>query len=453
MAAGNQPATAGMPPRVSMDLGGLEADCLRATAIWRMVRRADAVVAAASAAGATPVGGSSELAGALARGAPVLDEVREQVRHMVSDVVPALGPAGWTATSRAGALPQPVGNASPGQVLGDPSAGYHGLRPGHVIAPGHVIGALDGGRPVRAQSALARPGARLDALQQCDSLTQLVRCVVGHISGRVVGQLLRGIAVEKLAASAADVNELVHAFEDVPALVGLLPRRDQAAPGRLLMAQQRLLLVQLGEHGYLDYETVLATREYFEHHASLPRNWRRGWLDVRRLASVPKLAPTTTPVASGVSRAAAAPSDVEPEPETEGPSDEPLEDVRVVPAPEAKELHVHKRAAQAKLQLESVGDETPLRDQIVGVLGQVHPTLGISSASCTVMEDLLFGHVESQLIGSAWQRVRERLVEERLSQEAEVAHVAGASAPRGLGHMEMEVSEASLSCRCLIANS
>ena len=431
-----------------MDLGGLEADCLRATAIWRMVRRADAVVAAASA---TPVGGSSELAGAhLAR--PVLDEVREQVRHMVSAVAPALGPAGWTATSRAGALPQPVGNASPGQAL-DPHAGYHGLRrPGHVIAPGHVIGALDGGRPVRAQSALARPGARLDALQQCDSLTQLVRCVVGHTSGRVVGQLLRGIAVENLAAGAADVNELVHAFEDVPALVGLLPRRDQAAPGRLLMAQQRLLLVQLGEHGYLDYETVLATRDYFEHHASLPRNWRRGWLDVR-LVSVPKLAPTTTRGASAVSRAVAAPSDVEPEPETEGPTDEPREDVCVVPAPEAKELRAHKRHAQAKLQLGSVADETPLRDQIVGVLGQVHPTLGISSASCTVMEDLLFGHVESQLIGSAWQRVRERLVEERLSQEAEVAHAAGASAPRGLGRMEMEVSEASLSCRCLIANS
>ena len=120
--------------------------------------------------------------------------------------------------------------------------GRNALVPGHVISStGVMAAALDGPRCIRTQAALARSGAQVTALQQCDSLTQLVRGVLGQPSG-VVAQLGRGIAVEQLAAPPADVLELSRAFERVPELVRLLPRRAQSAVGRLLMAQQRLLL-------------------------------------------------------------------------------------------------------------------------------------------------------------------------------------------------------------------
>lgn len=435
-----------MPPRGDEEP---QANCLSTTALYRMVRRADLVV---PSDGAATVLGCRDLA---------LDELRTSVhgelKRTVLDLAPACWPFPAPVASRVGEQPaSAVPDILPGPVLASGSDGVCELVPGHVIGPKHVMGALDSVRCLRAQSTLARPGARVDALHQCNSLTQLVRCVLGQTGG-VVDQLVRGIAVEHLTVAAANAVELVRAFDDVPVLIGLLPRRDQAAPGRLLMAQQRLLLAHLGEHEHLaehidglDFEMMLKTLEFFEDQTTLPRNWRQGWLDAPAcLASlaVPSLGtekprdPLAASIAQGIQ------SDAEPEPEPEEATDATREHVNACVAPtpecEGQEMSGDENHAHEKQKLDHMADEKPLRTQIIGVLAQVHPDLDISVAGCALAEDLLFDHVEPQLISSAWQRVRERLVEESLAKEAAVAHAACASAPRQLDMNEMEVSAAS----------
>ncbi len=265
-------------------------------ALRRMAQRADA------AAGVAVTGTPSYAAG---KGSELLwEEMRDVLRTELDCMVRALAPATFV--------------------------------PVHVLAAADVLAMVDCPECIRAQSALARPGgAQTVALQQCNSLTQLLRCVLGQAGG-VVGQLGRGIAVEDLAMTPASVAELCRAFEDVPALVRLLPRRVQAAPGRLLMAQQRLLLARLGVQeslaGRLDclcHDTVLQTLRHLEKHAVFP-------VDAEQVTAAPNMGEAKVSAASitedippstgsKIEAGAAVPEsesvpdpDPEPEPEPEG---------------------------------------------------------------------------------------------------------------------------------------
>ena len=203
----------------------------------------------------------------------VFEEVRGVLRVVIEEVLCALAPSCWPAKFSSMWLTQGVG----------PELSV-GFRPkGHTLTAEGVLTALCYAGCISAQSPDARPtaaaGARRAALQQCSSLAQLVRCIL--VQPQVVGQLVRGIAVEQLAATPADVAELCRAFEDEPALVRLLPRRAQAAPGRLLQAQQRLRLAQLGVQECLDSldslgtDTVEETLGWLHARADLPRNQLR----------------------------------------------------------------------------------------------------------------------------------------------------------------------------------
>ena len=75
---------------------------------------------------------------------------------------------------------------------------------------------------------------------------------------------------------------------------------------------------------------------------------------------------------------------------------------------------------------DQIADVTP-RTQIVGVLKQVHPGMGITSAGRLILEELLFGHMEPQLVSSAWQRVRQRLADSRQVPHVSLAEAAAIS--------------------------
>jgi histone H2A len=417
--------------------------CATRKALRRMAQRADAAAAAATTcAGATETSPSYAAGGCTAL---AWEEMRGLLRAELELIVRALAPACWKPSCLLEAqLPA-------GSPLSSWKPSF--LTPGHVLTAADVLAALDGPKCIRAQSALARPGSRAQraALRQCKSLTQLVRCVFGQAGG-IVGQLGRGIAVEELAAAPASVAELCRAFEDVPALARLLPRRVQAAPGRLLMAQQRLLLAHLGVQGSLmtarmdclDHDTVLKTLGCFEEQGDMPLNWRL-WDAPPSLGAgsavhaavhaaglaIPaeQQATTVAPEAGDVGALAAAEGtlpdarpgpDLEPKPKPE-PEPEPELEPELEPEPDPEEPE-HDELAPAAPELEpDYTAEVSLRAQISAVLGQVHPGTGITSAGQLVLEELTFGHVEPQLISSAWQRVRQRLAEARLAQEAAVA--------------------------------
>lgn len=410
--------------------------CLTPTAILRMMRRADLAVDQMVHAGATE--GISSL---------MVEEMRGVFMTEMDKLIPALAPACWPRISTVDTCTR-TGR----QVLVPSSDSEgHNLAPGHVIASKHVLAALDSTSCIRAQSALARPGSWIDALQQCRSLTQLVRCVLGQTGG-VVGQLIRGIGVERLAAAEVDKAELVHAFEEVPALVRLLPRRDQATPGRLLMAQQRLLLAHLGTQerlsghlNCLDFDTVLKTLEYFEDQTDLPRNWRRCWLDVE--PSLASLAGVPASTAHANSEKGEPETEAEPEPEAK--LDETTDKSRgVCGGTVRKEIPVCESREREKLELDHVTDADAmlLRTQISRVLAQVHPGMEITSAGHLVLAEILFSQLELLLISSAWQRARERLTE-----EAAVGQAACTSSPRRSGIRKLEVSFSICCCRARIA--
>ena len=412
--------------------------CTTCKALRRMIKRADA------AAGASVMGATPYAAGGLI---PLMyEELRGVLVTELKNLTSALAPAYWQCPRGANAMMQ---GPLESRVL---VPGRNALVPGHVISStGVMAAALDGPRCIRTQAALARSGAQVTALQQCDSLTQLVRGVLGQPSG-VVAQLGRGIAVEQLAAPPADVLELSRAFERVPELVRLLPRRAQSAVGRLLMAQQRLLLAHFCDQKFapdhldcLGYDTVLQTLKCFQNQDNLPCNWLQCWRPTS--PSPPAMEPEgaegegVSPKPEAVSRAALKFSGGTTCAATTAP-EEPalLKAIKTNPqyVPASKQESTSE--PEPELEHESLKpDLVTEADQIRKVLAQVHPDMKITSAAIAVLNDILFRHCEPLLIASAWQRVRERLVEDRLAQEAALAQEACASSPRPLSIDEMEV--------------
>jgi histone H2A len=450
------------------DRRALLQQCATRTALRRMFQRA-AAAAAVSCAGAMGTQPSEYAAGGC--GELTFMEIRGVLRDLLDSMVHALAPACWAPSlvrlqASRGACTKPGlerADARLGCVL-VPSAEGHVLAPGHVLTAADVLAALDYPRCIHAQGALARPGgAQRAVLQQCTSLTQLVRCVLGQTGG-VVDQLGRGIALEELAGSPASVDELCRVFEDVPALVRLLPRRAQAAPGRLLMAQQRLLLAHLGAPeslaacmDCLDYEAMLQTLRYLEEKGDVPLDllWEappslaapavmasestraagspvaagdagvHGPVVAALIAegNPPNAGPETEARAGGEARGGAAsqelgPEAPEPEPEAEQRRPEPAAE-EPEPESETSEPEPKPESEPEEPEAEERGPEelTPLRAQIRAVLKQVHPDMGITSTGQLVMQELIFGHAESRLVSSARQRARQRLAEARLAQE------------------------------------